>query len=191
MNTVGSGIGAKRLGISILMVLAIVAGDSRTGWADTAAELDRKSRESLAQLRKGNLVAHKLAETAKGILVFPDIVKAGFLFGAHIGEGAMIKRSAGTVGYYNSVAASYGLQAGIQKFGFALFFMDDEGLKNFQESSGFEIGVGPSVVIVDQGVGKSLTTTTVREGIYAFIFDQTGLMAGMGIQGSKITKISK
>jgi hypothetical protein len=57
--------------------------------------------------------------------------------------------------------------------------MDDESLKEFESSSGFEIGVGPSIVVVDAGVGKTLTTTTVQKGIYAFIFDQKGLMAGL------------
>jgi lipid-binding SYLF domain-containing protein len=167
-----------------------ILGGSRPGWADTAEELDAGAAASLAKLRKSNLVAEKLVGTAKAILVFPSIVKAGFLFGGQIGEGALLKGGR-TAGYYNSVAASYGLQAGIQKFGYALFFMDDAALQGFLDSTGFEIGVGPSIVIVDEGVGKTLTTTTVREGIYAFIFDQGGLMAGMGIQGSKITKVSK
>jgi len=87
------------------------------------------------------------------------------------------------------VAASYGLQAGAQSFGYALFFIDNEGLAYLKNSNGWEIGVGPSVVIVDEGVARSLTTTTAKSGIYAFIFQQKGLMAGIGIQGSKITKI--
>lgn len=173
-----------------LLVFALVAGPSSAGWAASAEKLNREGAAALVQLRENNLVASKLANTAKGILVFPSIVKAGFMFGGQIGEGVLFKGKA-PVGYYNSVAASYGLQAGIQTFGYALFFMDNASLANFEESSGFEIGVGPSIVVVDEGVGKTLTTTTVKEGIYAFIFDQKGLMAGLGIQGSKITRISK
>jgi lipid-binding SYLF domain-containing protein len=94
-----------------------------------------------------------------------------------------------TVGYYNTVAASYGLQAGIQEFGYALFFMSDSALQYLNKSDGWEIGVGPSVVIVDAGVAKSLTTTTARKEIYAFIFSQKGLMAGLGLQGTKVTRI--
>ena len=135
-------------------------------------------------------VADKLAGTAQGILVFPNILKAGFMFGGQVGEGVLFRGGTPT-GYYNSVAASYGLQAGIQKFGYALFFMDSESLANFDASTGFEIGVGPSIVLVDEGVGRTMTTTTVRKGIYAFIFDQKGLMAGLGLQGSKITRIEK
>ncbi len=94
-------------------------------------------------------------------------------------------------GYYNSVAASYGLQAGIQSFGYALFFMNNGAVKQLDATKGFELGVGPSIVIVDQGMGKSLTTNTITSDTYAYIFDQRGLMAGLGIQGSKITRIDK
>jgi lipid-binding SYLF domain-containing protein len=121
--------------------------------------------------------------------VFPSIVKAGFMFGGQIGDGVLLK-SGRPAGYYNSLAASYGLQAGVQVFGYALFFMNDAALSYLDKSEGFEIGVGPSIVVVDAGVGKSLTSTTITQDVYAFIFDQKGLMAGIGIQGSKITKLS-
>jgi lipid-binding SYLF domain-containing protein len=93
--------------------------------------------------------------------------------------------------YYNSVAASYGLQAGVQTFGYALFFMNDGALKYLDSSAGFELGVGPSIVVVDEGMAKSITSTTLTQDVYAFIFSQKGLMAGIGLQGSKITRISK
>jgi lipid-binding SYLF domain-containing protein len=181
---------ARKVWLLTLLVLAMSVGEPRTSAAASAAALDSDGAAAVKALRKNNLVADKLAETAKGILVFPSIVKAGFMFGGQIGEGVLLKRGKPT-GYYNSVAASYGFQAGVQKFGYALVFMDDASLAKFENTSGFEIGVGPSIVLVDEGVGKSLTTTTVQKGIYAFIFDQKGLMAGLGIQGSKITQISK
>ncbi len=178
------------VGLLALAVLTMVLGGTRVGFAESGAELSRDGAVALGKLRESNLVAKKLASTAKGALVFPNILKAGFLFGGQIGDGVLFKQG-NTAGYYNSVGASYGLQAGIQAFGYALLFMDNESLAKFENSSGFEIGVGPSIVVVDEGVGKSLSTTTVRDGIYAFIFDQKGLMAGLGIQGSKITRISK
>jgi lipid-binding SYLF domain-containing protein len=181
---------ALKFWMSTLLVLAILVGGSRTGEAASAGELNTEGAAALKSLRENNLVASKLASTAKGILVFPNIVKAGFMFGGQIGEGVLMKEGR-PAAYYNSVAASYGLQAGIQKFGYALFFMDNKSLATFENSTGFEIGVGPSIVLVDEGVGKTMTTTTIQEGIYAFIFDQEGLMAGLGIQGSKITRISK
>ena len=95
-----------------------------------------------------------------------------------------------TVGYYNTVAGSYGLQAGAQKFNYAMFFMDSASLEYLNKSNGWEIGVGPSVVVVDAGMAKTLTTSTAQKGIYAFIFSQKGLMAGLGLQGSKISRIN-
>src|SRR5207247_2576217 len=120
-----------------------------------------------------------LGEKAKGILVFPAMVKAGFMFGGQIGEGAL-RKNGKVVAYYNSVAASYGFQAGVQKFGYALFFMSDAGLDQLNATRGFEVGVG-----------RSITSNTITSDVYAFIFDQKGLMAGAGIQGSKITRINK
>ena len=81
------------------------------------------------------------------------------------------------------------MQAGVQSFSYALFFMDDASLNYLDRSGGWEIGVGPSIVVVDEGVARSLTSTTVQKGVYAYIFSQKGLMAGLGLQGSKITRI--
>jgi lipid-binding SYLF domain-containing protein len=158
--------------------------------AASAAELRRDSAAALRNLTDSETAARLLSEKAKGILVFPSIVKGGFMVGGQIGEGVLWKKSR-AVGYYNSVAASYGLQAGIQTFGYALFFMNDAALKQLDDTRGFEIGVGPSIVVVDAGVAKSMTTNTLTSDVYAFIFSQKGLMAGIGIQGSKITRINK
>jgi lipid-binding SYLF domain-containing protein len=79
----------------------------------------------------------------------------------------------------------------VQSFGYALFLMNDKAIEYLEKSDGWELGVGPSIVIVDKGKAKSLTTLTLKDDVYAFIFDQKGLMAGLGIQGSKITKLEK
>lgn len=152
--------------------------------------LDRDARAALKSLTANNPAAKALGARARAVLVFPTMVKAGFMFGGQIGEGVLLKNGR-VAGYYNSVAASYGFQAGIQSFGYALFFMNDGALRYLDESRGFEIGVGPSVVVVDQGLAKSITTSTLASDVYAFIFDQRGLMAGVGIQGSKITRIDQ
>jgi lipid-binding SYLF domain-containing protein len=145
---------------------------------------------ALQKLYESEPVAKIIGEKAKAILVFPSIVKAGFIVGAQYGEGIMLQNGK-FVAHYNSVAASYGLQAGVQSFGYALFLMTDEALTYLHKSDGWELGVGPSIVIVDKGKAKSLTTTTLKDDVYAFIFDQRGLMAGLGIQGSKITRLEK
>jgi lipid-binding SYLF domain-containing protein len=111
------------------------------------------------------------------------------MVGAQGGQGALLSGGK-TLGYYSTVAASYGFQAGIQKFGYALFFMTDSSLAYLNKSGGWEIGTGPSIVVVDAGMAKSMTTTTLQKGVYAFFFSQKGLMAGLGLQGSKITRIN-
>lgn len=157
--------------------------------ADSAAEIDRDVDAALQKLYNSSSAALDLSKTARGILVYPDVLKAGLLLGGQYGEGAL-RVDGKTEGYYNTVAASYGLQAGAQSFGYALFFMNDEALDYLRNSEGWEIGLGPSVVVVDEGVANSLTTTTAKDDIYAFFFGQEGLMAGLGIQGSKITRIT-
>jgi lipid-binding SYLF domain-containing protein len=158
--------------------------------AASAAEINRKVDAALASMYASVPDTRQLASRAKGVLVFPDIVKAGFLFGAQYGEGALRVRGK-TAGYYNTAAASYGLQAGVQAFGYALFFMSDSALTYLSTSGGFELGVGPSIVVLDVGTAKALTSTTIQNDIYAVFFDQRGLMAGLGLQGSKISRMNK
>jgi len=158
--------------------------------AATAEELTRDSQAALNQLYAKNAGAKAIGKSAVAILVFPGIIKAGLGVGGQYGEGVLFKGGKAT-GYYNTAGASMGLNIGAQKYGYALFFLSDETLKYLDQSQGFEVGVGPSVVVADEGLAKSTTTTTVQDKIYAFIFDQKGAMASLGIQGNKITKIKK
>ncbi len=157
--------------------------------ADSASEIDRKVTEALNTLYDTSPGAKVLSKKAKGMLVFPKIVKLGFLAGTQIGDGALRENGISS-GYYRSVAASFGLQAGLQAFDYVLMFMDDESLDYLNRSHGWELGIGPSVVVLNKGVAVSATTTTLRKGIYAFISDQKGVMAGIGLQGTKIIKIN-
>jgi lipid-binding SYLF domain-containing protein len=95
------------------------------------------------------------------------------------------------VGYYSTIQGSFGLQAGLQKYGYALFLMTDSTMQYLHKSGGWELGVGPTITIVDIGAATSATTTTLQSDIYAFFFDQKGLMGGLGIQGTKVTEIEK
>jgi lipid-binding SYLF domain-containing protein len=158
--------------------------------ANSSANINRDSNAALQSLYANNPEAKQLAKRAKGILVFPGIVKAGFMVGAQYGSGGALFKNGRTAGYYNIVAGSYGLQAGVQSFNYVMFFMDNASLNYLNNSEGWEVGVGPSIVVVDQGVAKSLTTTTAKDGVYAYIFGQKGLMAGLGLQGSKISRIN-
>ena len=176
--------------IKLLLVMAMIAAmNSRPVYAASAAEIDREVDTALKQLYASTPAAKELSKVAKGILVFPDVIKAGLLIGGQYGAGALRKEGK-TVGYYKTMAASYGLQAGAQSFGYALFFLTDDALEYLKKSEGWEIGVGPSVVVVDKGLASSLTTSTAQDDIYAFFFNQEGLMAGLGLQGSKITQFT-
>jgi lipid-binding SYLF domain-containing protein len=117
------------------------------------------------------------------------VTKAGLGVGGQYGEGALLQKGK-AVAYYSTAGASVGLQIGAQTYGYAMFFMNPGAVAQLDKADGFEVGVGPSVVVVDEGMGKSATTTTMKDDIYAFIFGQKGLMAGLGIQGNKITKIN-
>ncbi|MBI1262333.1 MAG: twin-arginine translocation pathway signal protein [Rhizobiales bacterium] len=158
--------------------------------AATSADLDKDSRQALEQLYSTNETAKVLSQSAKAILVFPNVVKAGLVFGGAYGEGELIKNGV-VVDYYNSFTGSWGLQAGAQSYGYVVFLMTDKAVKYLDETSGFEIGVGPTVVLVDEGVAKNLSTSTLKDDAYAFVFNQQGLMAGVSIEGTKITKIKR
>jgi lipid-binding SYLF domain-containing protein len=158
--------------------------------ADDRAVLERHSQASLNSLIAQNATARDLSKHAVAVLVFPDVKKAGFIVGGQFGEG-VLWRAGKVAAYYNTGGASYGLQAGAQEYGYAMFFMKESALKALDAANGFEVGVGPSIVVIDQGKGMTQTTTTLQDDIYAFIFNQKGLMAGIGIQGNKITKITK
>ena len=179
--------------IIISLVLAFAAGTfirPNPAQAASAAEIDRNVKSALQSLYAQTPASKALGEKAKGILVFPSITKGGFMVGGQFGEGALLQGGK-TVAYYNTVQVSYGLQAGIQKYGYALFFMTGAASKWLEKSDGWELGTGPTIVVVDTGAAGSLTTTTAQSDIYAFFFDQKGLMGGLGLQGTKVTKVKK
>lgn len=174
----------------LVMVVTLALTLPGTAVAASAAELDRDATAALNALYKRYPSAAELSKKAKAIVVFPKIIKAGLLVGGESGDGVMRVKDR-TVGYYNTSGVSYGLQAGAQTFGYALFLMTDKAVQSIGTAEGFEVGVGPSVVVMDDGMAKRTTTTTLQDDIYAFVFGQKGLMAGLGIQGSKITRIKK
>ncbi len=173
-------------GLALLAAVFVVTVP-RMSQAAAAWEINRDVTIALEKLYRTTPAAKKMSEIAKGILVFPNIIKGGFIVGGQYGEGAL-RKGEHTVGYYKAVSASYGFQAGAQSFGYALFFIDDESLNYLKNSKGWELGIGPTIVVVDEGAARSLSTTTAKSGVYAFFFNQKGLMAGISIQGSKITE---
>ena len=167
---------------------ATILGMGQSALAGTPADLNRDSANALQRLYQTNPFAASLARRAKAELIFPNIVKAGLIFGGAYGEGELLQDSR-VDGYYNSLTASWGLQAGAQSYGYVVFLMNDRALRYIHRSDGWEIGVGPTVVVVDQGIAKNLSTSTLKDDAYAFIFNQQGLMAGISIEGTKISHI--
>jgi lipid-binding SYLF domain-containing protein len=153
-------------------------------------KLNQSAQAALNQLLKTNPTASNLNSKAVSVLVFPNITKAGVMIGGHYGDGVLLTKGKPSA-YYNTTGVSYGMQIGAQEYGYALFFMTKNSITALDSTQGFEIGVGPSIVVVDDGFAKSSTSINLQNDIYAFIFNQKGLMAGVGIQGNKITKLDK
>ncbi|GMG81554.1 lipoprotein [Paralimibaculum aggregatum] len=167
--------------------LAAAGGDAR---AASAEELERKADATLETLKASAPVTQKMIDDAAGVLIFPSIVKGGFIIGASGGEGVLRARGK-TLGYYQSAAASIGLQAGISAYGYVMFLMDDKALDFVRKTDGWEVGVGPDVTVADKGFADRLSSSSVKEGIYVFFVDQKGLFAGASIEGSKISPIAE
>ena len=156
--------------------------------AESIAKIEADARAALSDLYAKNAQARTLGKKAYGVLVFPGITKGGFIFAGQYGTGALISPHQSTR-YYNSVAASAGLQAGVKKFAYAIFFMNKHSLRHLHGQGGWSIGSAPGVVFVDTGVADSLTTTELKDDIYVYFFNHKGLMAGIDLEGSKITRI--
>jgi lipid-binding SYLF domain-containing protein len=155
----------------------------------SSRELSSESRAALNDLYAQNPEARRLGRRAAAVLVFPKVLKGGFVVGAEGGNGTMFGADGTVKGYYQTAAGSYGLQAGVQKFGYALFLMNQAEIRKINSAEGWDVGTAPGVVVVDRGATATLTAKTGYKGAYAFFFDQKGLMAGVSLQGSKITRI--
>jgi lipid-binding SYLF domain-containing protein len=174
------------LGALVIASFVLAPGSAA---AQKAAEISSDAQAALTDLYAKVPKTKELGAKAEAILVFAKVRKAGLGVGGQHGRGALLKGGK-AVAYYDTTGASVGLQIGAQVYGYAMFFMNAKALAQLDKADGFEVGVGPTVVVMDEGKAKNLTTTTLKDDIYAFIFGQKGLMGGIGIQGNKITKIN-
>ena len=180
------------IAFSVAAVLAVscIACEETAKAASSAEEINKDADEALQNLYRTNSIAASIAKQSRAVLVFPNIVKAGLIFGGAYGEGEL-KLGGRVANYYNSFSGSWGLQAGAQSYGYAVFLMNQKAVEYIERSEGWEIGVGPTVVLVNEGAAKNLSSTTLKDDAYAFIFDQKGLMAGVSIEGTKVSKIKR
>jgi lipid-binding SYLF domain-containing protein len=158
--------------------------------AATAVEIDAEVDAALIRFYEQVPAAKDLAKKAKGMLVFPSVVKAGFGVGGEYGEGAL-RVGGRSVGYYNTAAASIGFQIGVQSRAEVLLFMTQDALDRFRASDGWEVGVDGSVTVVKTGVAGEIDTTTIDDPVIGFLFGEQGLMANLSLEGAKITKLAK
>ena len=135
--------------------------------AGTPEDLKIDSKQALAILVKTNPIAAVMSKKARATLIFPNVVKAGLIFGGAYGEGVLL-RAAQFDGYFNSVTVSFGWQAGAQSYGYVVFLMTEKAIQYVRDTNGLEIGVGPTVVMVDQGSAKNLSSSTLKDDAYAF-----------------------
>lgn len=156
--------------------------------ADGREALAADGIRALHELEHLNPGSRYYARHARAVLVFPSVLKAGFVFGGETGNGVLLVNGKPEA-YYNLSGGSWGLQIGGQGFSYALFFMTDSSLDYLRRSEGFSAGTGPSIVVVNTGAGAEANTTTLTHDVYAFPFNQKGLMADLTLQGTKITKI--
>jgi len=179
----------KRTAMATLLLCGF-ALSSTPAAAGGKEELDAHVREAIGDLYRASPAARELAGKAAGMLVYPSVVKAGFWFGGEYGEGAL-EVSQKTVGYYNIISASFGLQVGVQDKSVVLMFMTPEALAKFRRSDGWKAGVDGSVAFVTLGAGKDFDTETLQKPIVGFVFDNKGLMANLTLEASKISPIHR
>ncbi len=161
---------------------------SISSYAKTAQEINGEVNEALKLFSQQVKGGNEFLNTSKGVLVIPNIVKAGLGVGGQYGEGAL-RIGGKTVEYYSIAGGSVGFQIGAQKMNLVLVFMQEDALKKFRTSSGWKAGVDATVAFVDVGKEKSLDTTNIKDPIVVFLFGQKGLMAAATIEGAKFTKL--
>jgi len=178
--------------VLMICVFSVVLGLLQPVAAVAASkeEIDAGVQEAIENFYKHTGAGKRLAQKAAGMLVFPNVFKAGIGIGAEYGEGALLVKG-NTVAYYNTAAASIGFQLGAQVKSQIVLFMNQKVLDGFRKSQGWQAGVDGSVALATLGAGGEINTDTMQEPIIGFIFSNKGLMYNLTLEGSKITRIER
>ena len=156
--------------------------------ADTAGEIEASADAALNRFAREVRGAKEFLAAARGIVIMPKVLQAGFVVGGEYGEG-VLRIGGKTVSFYSIVAGSLGYQIGAQQKDIILIFMEETALRKFRESENWQAGVDGTVTLVNVGAEGSVDTTRIRQPIVGFVFGQKGLMAGAMLEGSKFTKL--
>lgn len=178
-----------RAGIMIAVILAVVCV-TRPAFAKEAKEIDASVDVAMERFTREVPNAANLLAKAKGVLVFPDLMKGGFGIGGEYGEGAL-RINGKSVAYYNSIGGSFGFQLGGQTRRVYYLFMEDAPLKEFRNSSGWKGGMNASAVFVDAGAEGFIDGLKLNEPVLAFVFAQKGLMFNLNLEVSKFNELKK
>ena len=173
---------------AVAMAVVAVPLTATSASARSAAEITAQGQQALQSLEAREPRSRLFARHARAVLVFPSIFKAGLVFGGESGNGVLLIDGR-PAGFYNLSGGSWGLQIGGEKFSYALFLMNNAALRHLRRSGNFDAGTGPSVAIITTGAGAEANSTTMTKDVYAFPFNEKGLMADLTLQGTKISAI--
>lgn len=184
----------RGLGVMAIATAGLVfAGCTTTGpdSGKTAAQqrgsIDEQASDTLTKLYKSAPDARSLVSRAKGVLIFPNVLRAGFIVGAEHGDG-VLRVNGQPAGYYSTTTGSVGWQAGAESRAIVLLFMTQEALDKFRNSKGWTAGADATVAVATVGANGSIDTQTAHQDVVGFVLTNVGLMAGVSLEGTKIQK---
>jgi lipid-binding SYLF domain-containing protein len=184
----------KKILVSVLAaILMLTVGCTTTGPRSgdpdaTRRSLDSAADDALSRLYVQATGSQQLVGQAKGVLVFPNVLEGGFVFGASRGNG-VLRVGGRTVSYHTTTSGSWGLQAGAQSTAVFILFMTDEALKRFQDSRGWTVGTDASVTLISVGASAQVTTATAQQPVVGYVLSNRGLMAGITLEGTRIGRL--
>ena len=170
-------------GVAVTLILASCSTTS-----SERSDIDARARAALQDLYRTTPAAKSLANSSAGVLVFPSVTQGGLIVGGQYGEGVMFKGGRPDA-YYNVAGGSFGLQAGAETFSQAYYFTTPAALKTFEDTKGFEVGAGLDFAVADVAASGDISSSTLQKPLVIFVWGQQGLMAGVKVEGQKITRL--
>ncbi|MDQ7086244.1 MAG: YSC84-related protein [Sulfurovum sp.] len=173
-------------------IIAVLLFVSTMSFGASKAVLDAQIKEALIAFEEEIPGGNTFIANAKGYMIFPQVIKAGFVIGGEHGEGILIENNSSIPkSYYSMTSASIGLQAGAQTTTYVIVFTTAQMLHSFKVSNGIEGSIDGSIAIAKWGKGKDISSLSFEKPIIVFAFSQKGLMYNLNVKGTKFTKIDK
>jgi len=179
---------------ALALAVLLVAGCSTTGSGSGDPATRRAALNSSADVALTNLFrqangSEELVNTAKGVLIFPSVLEAGLVFGASRGEG-VLRKGGETASFHRTTSGSWGLQAGAQSTAVFVLFMTEDALNRFETSDGWSVGADATVTLVSVGANAQITTETAQQPVIGFVLSNSGLMAGLTLNGTRVSRLN-